>query len=204
MFSGWKRTSGRSSSRTSHTGRPAIRHVTGGSPQPARAHLDTQAPQARRTVKGDSRSVSLGLFVLVLLCFLLPFARVTCNKKELGRASGYEVAFGKEVKVQRDPNSEAKTMPTGRDVVAITCLVAAAVGIGLVFVSGRRGAAARAVLSGHGLLLLLLLRIELRNLAHENRVALEMLVGYWAALALFSAAGLVNLLSLRRGPRRNT
>jgi len=152
-------------------------------------------------MKGAGRPVSLGLFVLVLLCFLLPFARISCNNEEVARASGYEVAFGTKIEVRPDPKSDVESIPTGLDVVAIACLAAAAVGVGLVFVKGRRGAVARAILSGHGLLLLFLLQVELRNQAHENHVAAQMLAGYWTALALFFAAGVANLLSFRRRAR---
>lgn len=155
-------------------------------------------------MKDASRPVSFGLFVLVLFCFLLPFARVSCNNEEVARASGYEVAFGKTIAVRPDPSSDVESIPTGLDVVAIVCLAAAGVGVVLALVGGRRGAVARAILSGHGMLFLFLLRVALRNRAQENDVVLQMLVGYWAALALFFAAGVVNLLSLRRRRRPNS
>ena len=157
-------------------------------------------------MKDASRSVSLGLFVLVLLCFLLPFARISCGKKEVVRATGYEVAFGKEIQAQPDTTG-GKESWTGRpaepDAVAIACLVAAVVGIGLVLVRERRGAIARAILSGHGLLFLIALWAELRYRVRQNGAALQMLAGYWAALALFAAAGVANLLAIRRRPPPN-
>ena len=155
-------------------------------------------------MKDASRSVSLGLFVLVLLCFLLPFSRISCGKSEVVKATGYDVAFGKEIQVQPDTTGGReswKARPAEPDVVAIAGLVAALVGIGLVLVRERRGAIARAILSGHGLVLLIALWAELRYRVHQNSAQLQMLAGYWAALVLFAVAGVVNLLFIRRKTR---
>jgi hypothetical protein len=156
-----------------------------------------------RTKMNDaSRPVSLGLFVLVLLCFLLPFARITCNKTEVVQATGYEVAFGKTIPAQPDTTggkASWKERPATPDFLAILCLVAALVGIGLVIVRGRRGAIVRAIYSGHCLLLPLALWVELEQRAGSAQ--LQMLAGFWVTLALFAAACVVNLLAIRRMPR---
>ncbi len=159
-----------------------------------------------------SRPVSLGLFVLVLLCFLLPFARVSCSSSDtkngaetrtvetVVQATGYEVAFGKRIAASEDESWEAEARKP--DFVAIAAVFATLVGIGLVLVRGRRGAIARAILSGHGLLLLLALWGELSCRVRPNDSAqLQMLGGYWVAFALFLVAGLANLLAIRRAPR---
>jgi hypothetical protein len=151
-------------------------------------------------LKDASRPVSLGLFVLVLLCFLLPFARVSCNKQVVVQATGYQVAFGKEVPAQPDSTGGRKTWqrhPAQPDFVAIAWLVAVLVGIGLVLVKGRRGAIIRAIYSGHCLLLPFALWVELL-LFRGIQGDLRMLVGFWATLVPFAAACVVNLLSIRR------
>jgi hypothetical protein len=149
-------------------------------------------------MKDASRPISLGLFVLVLLCFLLPFARVSCNKQVVVQASGYEVAFGKEIPAQPDSTGGKKTWesrPASPDFVAIACLIAGLVGIGLVLARGRRGAIVRAIFSWHCLLLVLVLWGEL---SMRVSARLTMLAGYWVVLALFGAACVVNLLFIRR------
>jgi hypothetical protein len=149
-------------------------------------------------MKDASRPISLGLFVFVLLCFLLPFARVSCNKQVVVQATGYQVAFGKEIPAQPDSTGGKKTWesrPAEPDFVAIACLIATLVGIGLVLVKGRRGAITRAIFSEHCVLLLLALWGEL-SLRVSAR--LTMLAGYWVALAVFGAACAVNLIFIRR------
>jgi hypothetical protein len=149
-------------------------------------------------MKDASRPVSLGLVVLVLLCFLLPFARVSCNKQVVVQATGYQVAFGKEIPAQPDSTGGRKTWqgePARPDFLAMACLVATLIGIGLVLVKGRRGAIIRAIFSEHCVLLLLALWGEL---SIRVSARLTMLAGYWAALALFAVACVVNLVFIRR------
>ena len=152
-------------------------------------------------MKDASRPISLGLFVLVLLCFLLPFARVSCDRQVVVQATGYEVAFGKEIPAQPDSTGGKKTWegkPASPDFVAIAILVATLVGIGLVLVRGRRGATVRAIFCGHCLLLPLALWAELEL---RKSGQLQMLAGWWATLALFAVACVANLLAIRRMPR---
>jgi hypothetical protein len=155
-------------------------------------------------VKDTSRPVSLGLFVLILLCFLLPFARISCNNQRVVQATGYEVAFGKEINAQPDTTGgraswqERAATP---DFVAIACLVATLVGIGLVLIKGRRGAIARAIFSEHCVLFVLALWGEIWVRVSSNSAQLKMLAGFWVTLALFAAACVANLLAIRRGPR---
>ncbi len=145
-----------------------------------------------------SRPISLGLFLLVLLCFLLPFARVSCDKQVVVQASGYQVAFGREIPAQPDSSGGKKTWenrPATPDFVAIAILAAVLLGIGLALIKGRGGAIIRAIFSEHCLLLVLVLWGEL---SMRVSARLTMLAGYWAALALFAAACVVNLLFIRR------
>ena len=155
-------------------------------------------------MKDASRPVSLGLFVLVLLCFLLPFARISCNNQKVVQATGYEVAFGKEIQAQPDTTDGRASWherPATPDSMAIACLLAALVGIGLVLVKGRHGAIIRAILSEHCVLLVLALWGELGLRVSSNSAQLKMLAGFWITLVLFAATCVVNLLAIRRRPR---
>jgi hypothetical protein len=151
-------------------------------------------------MKDASRPISLGLFLLVLLCFLLPFARVSCDRQLVVQATGYQVAFGKAIPAQPDSTGGKQTwqaVPASPDFVAITFLVATLVGVGLVWIKGRRGAIVRAIYSGHCLLLPFALWVELL-LFRDIRGRLQMLAGFWATPLLFAAACIVNLLFFHR------
>jgi len=162
-------------------------------------------------MKDASRPISLGLFVLVLLVFLLPFARVSCTTSEttggvetkkvekVVQGTGYEVAFGKRI-----PATEGETWePEARkpDLVAIAILVATLVGMGLVLVRGRRGAITRALFCDHCMLLVFALWAQLSIRVSAMAGQLKMLAGYWATLGLFGAACLANLIAIRHLPR---
>jgi hypothetical protein len=159
-------------------------------------------------MKDVSRPISLSLFVLVLLCFLLPFARITCQgtngrQEVVVQANGYEVAFGKTVPAQSDTTGGRHTWegrPAQPDLIAIAILVAALVGIGLTMLKGRRGAVVRGIYSGHCLLLPLALWFELQGKGGQ----LHLLAGYWATIALFAAACIVNLVTIPSLPRAPT
>jgi hypothetical protein len=156
-------------------------------------------------MKDISRPVSLGLYVLVLLCFLLPFARITCQGKDgkqevVVQANGYEVAFGKAVPAQSDTTGGRHTWegrPAKPHYFAIAILLAALIGIGLVLIKGRRGALVRGIYSGHCLLLPLALWAELAGDGGQ----LHLLAGWWATMALFAAACITNLVAIRYLPR---
>lgn len=152
-------------------------------------------------MKDASRLVSLGLFVLVLLCFTLPFARISCGKQVVVQATGYQVAFGKAIQAQPDTTggkASWKGRPATPDLLAIACLLVALVGIGLALVKGRRGAITRAIFSEHCVLLALVLWGELSLRVGSQGAQLLMLAGYWIALVLFAAACVVNVLFIRR------
>lgn len=151
-------------------------------------------------MKDASRPVSLGLFVLMLLCFFLPFARVSCNKQVVVQANGYEVAFGKEIPAQPDSTGGKETWAAqraGPDLVGIACLVAILIGIWLVRLRGRRGAIVRAIYSGLCLLPFPALWVKLQ-IRTGPFAQLQMLAGFWVTLALFATACVVNLLFIRR------
>ena len=148
-----------------------------------------------------SRPISFGLFALVLLVFLLPFARVSCGKQVVVQATGYEVAFGKQVPAQPDSSGGKATWqgrPAQPDFLAIAILVAALVGMGLVRLKGRRGAYVRGIFSFHCMLLPLALYFDLIGKGGDH---LQLLAGYWATVALLVLACVVNLIAIRFLPR---
>jgi hypothetical protein len=162
-------------------------------------------------MRNISRPISLSLYVLVLLCFLLPFARVSCSSSEtkngvetkkvetIFQANGYEIAFGKRI-----PEVNGETWePEARrpDFLAIALLVATLVGVGMVLIRGRRGAIVRALYSEHCLLLAVALWARLVLRVDHNGGALTMLAGYWVTLALFAVAVVVNFIAIWFLPR---
>jgi hypothetical protein len=151
-------------------------------------------------MKDANRPISLGLYVLVLFSFLLPLARMSgCHSTV--QVTGYQLALGKGVHAKPDTPG-GKAAPPGRpahpDFVAIAVLVAALVGIWLTRLRGRHGARVRSVYSGHCLLLPLALWVDLLS---KEEGTVRLLVGYWATVALFGAACIVNFIAIWFLPR---
>lgn len=148
-----------------------------------------------------SRGLSAGLFMLVLLALLLPFARVTCSGQEVARFTGYELAFGKSISTPSvsafDSSHEQRKVEP--NVFAILILAAAIAGGLMCLTAARGGAIARLVASGAGLLLLIMLQSSLsQQMTREARgvLRLEMQAGYPLAIVAFLAATILNVLTL--------
>ncbi len=148
----------------------------------------------------NTRQVSAGSFFLLLVLFLLPFAKLTCGNQELVKFSGYELAFGKAISVPSGSafggsSEQHKSTPTASAILALAAAVAGAV---LCAVKGRGGSITRAVTAGVGLMMLIWLGAELGDeVSKEGRgvVQLEMDVGYFLALLVFAGAGTLNAVA---------
>lgn len=164
------------------------------------------------------RAVQPGLFGLAALCFLLPFAPVSCSSdqppgvlgSEIGSGEedlevelqGYELAFGSVFDDVSEELREAFAAEYGdlrvaAEPFALIALGAALGGTGLSLfapAAGRAGAGLAAGLAGAGALVVL-------GVAPVNRVfgafRLTLRPGYWVCLVLFLAAAAVAVIDRR-------
>ena len=154
--------------------------------------------------------VSPVLFVVTVLCFLLPFVTVSCNgqKVDKGQFTGLQLATGTTVEQPqmfgRPQKEKVEAQP-----LATAALVCALAGLGLSFL-GIRLAIAPAGAGGLGAVLLLLLQSQLSNdIARRSQgmFQLEYESGFWLTLAFFVLATAWNgyvSLSLRKAPATAT
>lgn len=150
------------------------------------------------------RYLSLSTFLLVFICFLLPFARITCGGEEVLTLNGYELAFGATKSISSGWNSRTEKSPMV--ISAILCLLVALTGAALSLAGDRGSVIMRLVAAGLGLLLLLFIQIEAKSRllgrAADAGAALAVKAGTGWILAalLFSAGAVVNILLLTRRP----
>ncbi|MEM1973553.1 MAG: hypothetical protein QXN68_02045 [Thermoplasmata archaeon] len=52
--------------------------------------------------------VSLSLFILILICFFLPFTSITCAGEKVATLTGTDLAFGTQIKYYDETNFSAK------------------------------------------------------------------------------------------------
>jgi len=157
---------------------------------------------------------SLGPVALlaVAVTFLLPFMELSCQKKPVLTFTGYETAFGKEVKAELPVGKWLREASNGNASISFDIeqrnrtegrpLVAAAL-----FVAVLGGAAAffkRPVGAVSGLaacVLLLVAQSQMQSEIQERQVPLILLTfqyGFWASLVCAAAGGVLCLLRGRK------
>ena len=143
--------------------------------------------------------VSPVLFVVTVLCFLLPFVTVSCGGIKVS-VSGMKLAFGGTVSMPfedqqpfgfpQQPQQRSSNSDKGVDShpVAIIALICAVAGIGLSFMPVR-SAIAPAIAGVLGAVFLIILQSQLGGeLKAQGPISVDMDIGYVLALLLFIGA----------------
>ncbi|MGH2753657.1 MAG: hypothetical protein ACRDLB_04425 [Actinomycetota bacterium] len=199
---------------------------------------ETPAPTPRSTFRNQFdpaaekvRRFSYGFWLLIILCFFLPFLSVTCSGTELITATGLDFVIGGEVEINEefeeafeDPfgtgETDLGTEPTEKDVpeefesvaeddsvdpsvFAILALAGAIAGLVLAFAirSGRRDM----LLSVVALVIILSLIIFRFDVGIDTEGAAGLSVdyryGYWLAMLLALVAGIAHYNAVRKQKR---
>ncbi|HEY8463080.1 MAG TPA: hypothetical protein VIM29_03530 [Bacillota bacterium] len=141
---------------------------------------------------------SISLFILIFICFFLPFTSVSCDNKEVIKLTGIQLVTGTEIKTKAFLYQEERQVPPQRLAImpfglVVTGLISGLVGKGKVSAGWQTLSSAGAALS------LFWLKAKLANevLKYPKMVFIvNYLPGYWLALALCIAAAVVNGMSL--------
>lgn len=143
-------------------------------------------------------SVSVAFFVIIIICFFMPFLDLSCSGQKMGRVNGLQLVLGGEVET---PGMFGGTQRDRIDPepLAISAFIAAVIGLLLSF-SNRRESKALPLLAGAGGgVFLLLLKSKAENeIAREGMGILhvELEAGFWLTLVLFFVVALLNLFAL--------
>jgi hypothetical protein len=158
-----------------------------------------------------SKGAQGALFAIAGLCFLLPFVSLSCASEEAAegmaidpvdqRLTGVELVTGGVERRGFESENEMGPPDPGTEIpaepLAAIALVAALVGLSLVFVRVTRTrllGAAIAGAAGAGSLVLLAMSPTLRALGFS---AVTLLYGFWITLGIFALAATVHLIQLR-------
>jgi hypothetical protein len=139
------------------------------------------------------RRISLGLAVLALVMFLLPWVAVTCAGQEIVNVTGLELVTGFEY--------EAADMTEQADpeVLAILALVASVLLAVAFFLRGKSGPVIRGILCALGVVFLIALKFKLDgDIEKESQGMFQTsyLPGFWIALVSFVATAIMNFLNI--------
>lgn len=127
-------------------------------------------------------------FLLAVVCFALPFAKISCQGQEVATLTGIETLTGKTVQGPGD----SQEIP--RDAMAIAAFLAALAGAVLAF-KGMRRFAGFAGVAGVVLLFVFKSRFA-EKIASESQGAatVEFGIGFWLALIALAAGAMLGLL----------
>lgn len=143
------------------------------------------------------------IFVVILICFPLPFVTFSCGGEKMITLSGIQLITGTDLEKTRPPGdmfrqpsfgARSKPERIGPEPFAIGAFTAAAIGLGLSFIRSRRSAIVPAIMGAitAGLLLALKNKIDSDVLREgEGALQVEYNSGFWLALLFsFLACGL--------------
>jgi hypothetical protein len=145
-----------------------------------------------------TRKIALGIFLLAIIFFLMPWVSVSCAGEDLIQASGFDMVTGT---YDVPSNQEFVSTSSESEPLAIWALVAAGVGVVASLFVWKMGLFIR-ILSGlAGIGLLIALKIKLGNdlgsqIGNEMQgiIQINYLTGYWLTLVAFAAAAIVSAI----------
>jgi len=138
------------------------------------------------------RKISLGLSVLVLVMFVLPWVTVTCSGLEVMTATGLELVTGFDYET---PGEAEEASP---EVLAIAILAIGLLGVGAYFLRGKSGAMSRGIFATLGIIFLLALKFKIDgNIEKEGQGMLQAsyLPGFWISSISFITASILNFFN---------
>jgi hypothetical protein len=153
-----------------------------------------------------TRKIALGIFLLAIIFFLLPWVSVSCMGEDIIQVSGFDMVTGS---YNVPSEGEFASVNAESEPLAIWALVAAGVGVFVSLFTWKIGFFLR-ILSGlAGIGLLIALKIKLSNdfgsqLTSEMAgfLQLKYLIGYWLTLVAFAAAVIVSAIRNENGVKK--
>lgn len=158
-------------------------------------------------------------FGIALICFVLPFATLSCQGREVATLSGLDLAFGATLDASALPMSpsdasafeekskeeqeaamlkvmgSAQAQAIGWNPWAIAAALAAAAGLGAALLGGRSAGAVPAAIGGLGALLLFLAKSRVESQVSGPTMGMGQVswnAGFWLCLAAFAATAAFN------------
>lgn len=144
------------------------------------------------------KKLSPALFVLIIICFFMPFVNLSCSGQTIMSLTGVQLITGADIKDQ-NMFGETNSTQTQDDKVdaqplALFALITALVGLGISFIRKKSLAIINVIVSALGAIFLLLLKFNLdgdAELSGQNVITLDYQAGYWLAFLLFLAGAVL-------------
>lgn len=154
------------------------------------------------------KKLSPALFVLIIICFFMPFVNLSCSGQTIMSLTGFQLITGADIKDQNmfgEMNgTQTKQEKVESQPLALFALLAAIAGLGLSFIRKKSLAIVNVVVSALGAVFLLLLKFNLdgdAELGGQNVITLDYQAGYWLAFLLFLAGAVLFWLIFSEKPK---
>ncbi len=195
----------------------------GSGPQPPGPGSGQSLNTTGRRLNEQTRERSPFMFLVIGLCFFLPFISISCSGQRLGTLSGIQLVTGDEIDIdeqaleqqfteafgttgttEADDEAPSDAPENDPSIFAIIALAAAVLGVIAGFVTrGRTRAMVSFAAALAGLVGLIGLRFDLQGDVSEGEglISVDYRLGYWISALLFLALALSHGTYLR-GARR--
>lgn len=138
------------------------------------------------------RTISLGLSLLILVMFLLPWFAITCAGQEIITVTGIDMVTGFEYEI---PEMAERASP---EVLAIVVFSIGIIAVGAYFIRGKDGRIIRGVLATLGFIFLLVLKFKIDDIigkAGQGLFQTSYLFAFWVTLISFITVAILNFLN---------
>jgi hypothetical protein len=145
---------------------------------------------------------SPAIFIIILICFFLPFINITCQGEKVATLTGIQLVTGTTIEQPSMFGAKGKTTKVEGELMALLAFISAIVGLILSFLKNRKISLATAIVGGLGLIFLLLLKNKLDNdMLREGQgmLQLEYSTGFWLTLIFFILAAVWNVFIFSKG-----
>lgn len=145
---------------------------------------------------------SPAIFIIILICFFLPFINITCQGEKVATLTGIQLVTGTTIEQPSMFGAKGKTKKVEGELMALLAFISAIVGLILSFLKNRKISLAIAIVGGVGLLFLLLLKNKLDNdMLREGQgmLQLEYSIGFWLTFIFFILAAVWNVFIFSKG-----
>jgi hypothetical protein len=111
-------------------------------------------------MKNTARKISPALFGITLICFFLPFTKISCQQQEILNLTGVQLATGTSIKQPRFTGGSQEQKIPGEP-LAMLAMASTVVGLATSLMKAKKSAIAPAGSGAIGFILLLMLKSKI-------------------------------------------
>ncbi|MEC4990151.1 MAG: hypothetical protein SAJ37_15565, partial [Oscillatoria sp. PMC 1068.18] len=139
------------------------------------------------------KQISPAIFILILICFFLPFVTVSCQNREIVKLTGVQIAVGENLIKPSLFIGDVEREKIPSQPLATSALVCSCVGLVTSLLKSRRNAIIPAIMGLIGAIFLWLLKLKIAQEAlikGEGFLKISYEFGFWLSLVLLAIAAI--------------